>query len=98
MSLLSICRCKIIVQLSIKKVSLNMAVINEKSRIDIVLTLRYRNFRTMTCPTPVQFNCVSCDASGEIVAAGTTDTFQVKLKHIIFSHLYYGDIQEVGTH
>ncbi|KAL5256599.1 hypothetical protein ACHWQZ_G011746 [Mnemiopsis leidyi] len=38
---------------------------------------RYRNFRTMTCPTPVQFSCVACDTSGEIVAAGTTDTFQV---------------------
>ena len=42
----------------------------------------------MTCPTPVQFNCVSCDASGEIVAAGTTDTFQVKTLITIYSQLY----------
>ena len=40
-------------------------------------TCRYRNFRTMTSPTPVQFSSVCCDASGEVVAAGTTDTFQV---------------------
>lgn len=38
---------------------------------------RYRNFRTLTCPTPVQLSCVCCDESGEVVAAGTTDTFQV---------------------
>ena len=27
--------------------------------------IRYRNFRTMTTPTPVQFLCVAADPSGE---------------------------------
>jgi len=28
--------------------------------------IRYRNFRTMTSPTPQQFGCVSVDPSGEV--------------------------------
>lgn len=28
--------------------------------------VRYRNFRTLTTPVPVQFTCVTCDASGRI--------------------------------
>lgn len=32
--------------------------------------LRYRNFRTMTAATPVQFTCLAADPSGEIVCAG----------------------------
>ncbi|KAG8808589.1 hypothetical protein FRC17_003882, partial [Serendipita sp. 399] len=41
--------------------------------------IRYRNFRTFTSPTerPVQFNCVAVDDSGELVAAGSIDTFEV---------------------
>eukprot|EP00798_Chlamydomonas_sp_ICE-L_P014256 gene14256-20229_t len=39
--------------------------------------LRYRNFRTMTSPTPVQFGSLAVDPAGEIVAAGTADTFQI---------------------
>lgn len=41
--------------------------------------LRYRNFRTFTTPTPVQFMSLAVDPSGEIVAAGTLDTFEVYL-------------------
>lgn len=32
--------------------------------------IRYRNFRTFSSPTPVQFNSLAVDPSGEIVAAG----------------------------
>ncbi|KAE8266071.1 hypothetical protein A4X09_0g6269 [Tilletia walkeri] len=39
--------------------------------------LRYRNFRTLTAPRPVQFGCVAVEPSGEVVCAGSTDTFEV---------------------
>jgi periodic tryptophan protein 2 len=41
--------------------------------------IRYRNFRTFTSPTerPVQFGCLAVDSSGEVVAAGSTDTYEV---------------------
>lgn len=39
--------------------------------------VRYRNFRTFTSPTPVQFSSLAVDPSGEVVAAGSTDTFEV---------------------
>jgi periodic tryptophan protein 2 len=41
--------------------------------------VRYRNFRTFTSPTetPVQFSCLAVDTSGEVVAAGSTDTYEV---------------------
>ena len=32
--------------------------------------LRYKNFRTLTTATPVQFTCVSADPSGEVICAG----------------------------
>lgn len=32
--------------------------------------VRYRNFRTMTTPRPVQFGCLSVESSGEVVCAG----------------------------
>ncbi|KAH8103094.1 WD40 repeat-like protein [Cristinia sonorae] len=41
--------------------------------------IRYRNFRTFTSPTPVQFSCLAVDPSGEVVAAGSTDSFEVFL-------------------
>lgn len=41
--------------------------------------IRYRNFKTMTAPTRVQFNCLAIDSSGEIVAAGTAETFDIYL-------------------
>eukprot|EP00026_Physarum_polycephalum_P000323 Phypoly_transcript_00323.p1 GENE.Phypoly_transcript_00323~~Phypoly_transcript_00323.p1 ORF type:complete len:955 (+),score=97.26 Phypoly_transcript_00323:2285-5149(+) len=39
--------------------------------------LRYRNFRTLTAPSPTQFSCLAVDPSSEIVAAGSLDTFEV---------------------
>ncbi|CAD6890976.1 unnamed protein product [Tilletia controversa] len=39
--------------------------------------LRYRNFRTLTAPRPVQFGCIAVESSGEVVCAGSTDTFEV---------------------
>jgi periodic tryptophan protein 2 len=41
--------------------------------------VRYRNFRTFTSPTPVQFVSLAVDPSGEVVAAGSTDSFEVFL-------------------
>lgn len=41
--------------------------------------VRYRNFRTLRSKDPCQFECLAVDPSGEIVAAGTKDTFQVHL-------------------
>jgi periodic tryptophan protein 2 len=41
--------------------------------------VRYRNFRTFTSPRPVQFSCLAVDPSGEVVAAGSTDSFEVFL-------------------
>ncbi|XP_055975200.1 periodic tryptophan protein 2 homolog [Sorex fumeus] len=38
---------------------------------------RYRNFRTFTSPRPTQFSCVAVDSSGEIVAAGAQDSFEI---------------------
>jgi periodic tryptophan protein 2 len=39
--------------------------------------LRYKNFRTLTTPDPVQFTCLAVDSSGEIVCAGSLDPFQI---------------------
>lgn len=39
--------------------------------------LRYKNFRTMTTPTPVQLTSLSADPSGEVVCAGSIDPFQI---------------------
>lgn len=38
---------------------------------------RYRNFRTIASPNPVQFSCIAMDPSGEIVCGGTMDEFTV---------------------
>ncbi|XP_069491780.1 periodic tryptophan protein 2 homolog isoform X2 [Ambystoma mexicanum] len=38
---------------------------------------RYRNFRTFTSPRPSQFSCLAVDSSGEIVCAGSQDSFEV---------------------
>mmetsp|Transcript_10852 Transcript_10852/g.20093 ORF Transcript_10852/g.20093 Transcript_10852/m.20093 type:complete len:945 (+) Transcript_10852:77-2911(+) len=35
--------------------------------------VRYRNFRTLTTPNPVQFNCLAVDGAGEIVCAGAVN-------------------------
>ncbi|KAF9159335.1 hypothetical protein DFQ26_006631 [Actinomortierella ambigua] len=39
--------------------------------------VRYRNFRTFTSPTPVQFSTLAVDPSGEIVCAGAQNTFEI---------------------
>eukprot|EP00842_Homolaphlyctis_polyrhiza_P001800 jgi/Hompol1/2620/HPOL_002982-RA len=39
--------------------------------------VRYRNFRTFTSPSVVQFSSLSVDPSGEIVVAGSSDTFEI---------------------
>ncbi|XP_055594571.1 periodic tryptophan protein 2 homolog [Uranotaenia lowii] len=41
--------------------------------------VRYRNFRTFTSPEPVQFSSVAVDQSGELVAAGGQDVFEIYL-------------------
>ena len=41
--------------------------------------IRYRNFRTFTSPEPVQFVSVAVDQSGELVAAGGEDIFEIYL-------------------
>lgn len=41
--------------------------------------IRYRNFRTLTSPRPVQLACVAVDSSGEFVAAGGQDVFEIYL-------------------
>ncbi|KAI9366885.1 WD40 repeat-like protein [Zopfochytrium polystomum] len=39
--------------------------------------IRYRNFKTFTTPSAVQFGSLAVDPSGEIVCAGSVDTFEV---------------------
>nr|ASF90255.1 hypothetical protein SPAR04681 [Bartheletia paradoxa] len=39
--------------------------------------IRYRNFRTFTSPSPVQFSSLAVDPSGEVVCAGSLDTFEI---------------------
>jgi periodic tryptophan protein 2 len=38
---------------------------------------RYRNFRTFTSPSPAQFSCMTVDPSGDIICAGSNDTFEI---------------------
>jgi periodic tryptophan protein 2 len=38
---------------------------------------RYRNFRTFLTPEPKQFTSLACDPSGEIICAGTRDSFEI---------------------
>ena len=41
--------------------------------------VRYRNFRTFTGPERLQFTCLAVDSSGEVVAAGSLDSFDIHL-------------------
>lgn len=41
--------------------------------------IRYRNFRTFTAPTRLSFSCLAVDPSGEVVAAGSLDSFDVHI-------------------
>ncbi len=39
--------------------------------------IRYRNFRTLVTPSPAQLTCLAVDPSGEVVAAGSGEPFEV---------------------
>lgn len=41
--------------------------------------IRYRNFRTFTAPSRLSFSSVAVDLSGEIVCAGSTDSFDIHI-------------------
>jgi periodic tryptophan protein 2 len=41
--------------------------------------LRYRNFRTFTTPSSRQFVSLAADQSGEVICAGTSDSFEVSI-------------------
>ncbi|KAG8628011.1 hypothetical protein KVT40_003884 [Elsinoe batatas] len=41
--------------------------------------IRYRNFRTYTAPSRLAFTSVAVDPSGEVVAAGSQDSFDIHL-------------------
>lgn len=41
--------------------------------------VRYRNFRTFTAPTRLSFSCMAVDPSGEVVAAGSVDSFDIHI-------------------
>lgn len=53
---------------------------------------RYRTFKTLTTPTPVQFLSLAVDPSGEIVTAGSMDPF-----HIYAWNLQTGKLLDVLT-
>jgi periodic tryptophan protein 2 len=53
---------------------------------------RYRTFKTLTTPTPVQFLNVAVDPSGEIVLAGSTEPF-----HIYSWNLQTGKLLDIFT-
>lgn len=38
---------------------------------------RYRNFRTFTTPSSKQFVSLAADQSGEVICAGTLDSFEI---------------------
>ena len=48
---------------------------------------RYRNFRTFTTPQPAQFSCLCLDSSGELVAAGGFDVFDIFVWSMQTGHL-----------
>ena len=39
--------------------------------------VRYRNFRTLSSPDPVQLVSLAVDSSGEVVCAGSMEPFEV---------------------
>jgi periodic tryptophan protein 2 len=53
---------------------------------------RYRTFKTLTTPTPVQFLSLDVDKSGEIVVAGSSDPF-----HIYVWNLQTGKLMDILT-
>ena len=55
---------------------------------------RYRNFKTLTTPRPVQLSCVSVDSSGDLVAAGGKDVFEVYIWSLTTGRL----VEVLGGH
>lgn len=53
---------------------------------------RYRTFKTLTTPTPVQFLSLAVDPSGEIVTAGSMDPF-----HVYAWNLQTGKLLDIFT-
>lgn len=49
--------------------------------------VRYRNFKTLTAPRLVQFSCVAVDYSGELIAAGAQDVFDIHLWSLKFGKI-----------
>ena len=41
--------------------------------------IRYRNFRTFTAPSRLSFSCLAVDPSGEVVCAGSLDSFDIHI-------------------
>ncbi|KAI5968728.1 PWP2 [Candida margitis] len=39
--------------------------------------IRFRNFRTFTATSRIQFNCVAVDPSGEVIVGGSQDSFEI---------------------
>lgn len=44
--------------------------------------IRYRNFKTFTAPSRIQFSSVAVDTSGEIVCAGSLDSFDIHIWNV----------------
>lgn len=42
----------------------------------------YRNFRTFTTPSPRQFVSLASDVSGEVICAGTLDSYEVIILYL----------------
>ncbi|XP_061344011.1 periodic tryptophan protein 2 isoform X2 [Gastrolobium bilobum] len=49
--------------------------------------LRYRNFRTFTTPSSRQFVSLAADQSGEVICAGTSDSFEIFVWTMRTGHL-----------
>jgi periodic tryptophan protein 2 len=41
--------------------------------------IRYRNFRTFTAPSRLSFSCLAVDPTGEVVCAGSIDSFEIHI-------------------
>ena len=44
--------------------------------------IRYRNFRTFTAPSRLAFSSIAVDPSGEVVAAGSIDSFDIHIWNV----------------
>jgi len=62
-------------------------LVMRQSTSNLGYIFRYRNFRTFTSPRPVQFACVALDSSGEFIAAGGHDVFEIYLWSIKIGRL-----------